>query len=436
MRSMRRAAALAITSMLAIPLAAIQHAAALPAEPTPGPVTTLSTSGRDPVTVVDRYGTATAVWSTRYWNGTIMAARRRAGGTWSTPVAIGHRGTGPQIGVDDAGIVTVLFSTNRRGFTTGLSAVRREPGRPWGTPKHLTHDRPAERYGPNGDEGIFGAHRAELAVSPGGDVIAVWQWGSVHRHHPFRIEAARRPADGLWSDIRGLTPRDWSSDPKLGIDESGRATVVYEQDRSLVSRRLMPGEGWTGDVRLRGTAAVVGADLVVTPSGHAFLLLEVYGEQDGAVSVMRRPLTGPWTGTRQLSPDGVVFLEGAIAVHGNDSATIAMRRTTGRVDAITWNGGAWSSAFEVTGAAQNGPAQLAGNSSGDLVVWWENESLGIRSRARDAAGTWTPRFGLWRDAHYYSTAQAALYPDGDVLGVVHRVAAHADFIRVRRADVQ
>lgn len=429
----RRALAWVIAPALVAQLATAPTAAAR-REPTAGPVTTLSSQGYAPVTVVDGEGTATVVWAAHYWRGPIRAARRPAGEGWSAPVTIG-RGTNPVIGIDAAGVVTVLFSTNRRGFTTGLSAVRREPGRPWGRPKHLTNDRPAERYGPNGDEGIFGAHRADLAVSPGGDVVAVWQWGSDHRHRPYRIEAARRPDGGRWSEPRALTRRDWSSDPEIGVDQTGRATLVYHQDGSLVSRRLIPGDGWSGRVRLRGDAAVVDSDLVVTPDGDTTLMLHVYGRQDGALAVMQRPPTGPWTGTRQLSPDGVVNIAGAVAAHGNGSVTVAWIRTTGRVDAVTWTDGTWLPPFQVTGAAQNRAPQLAGSSTGDLVVWWQNESLGIRARVRDAAGSWTSRFGMWPDARYYGSSAAAVYPDGDVLSVVHRAHRRDDDIRVRRVRV-
>lgn len=428
----RRALAWVIVPMLLPQLVTAPSATARPGDPVPGPVTTLSNRGYGPVAVVDSEGTATAVWATHYWRGAIKASRRPEGGSWSTPVTIGRVGTSPLIGIDAAGVVTVLFSTNPRGRTTGLSAVRREPGRPWGTPKHLTNDRRAERYFADGDEGTFGAHRAELAVSPGGDVIAVWQWGSDHRHHPYRIEVARRPAGGLWSEPRGITRRNWSSDPMLGIDRAGRATLVYHHDRSLVSRRLVPGDGWSGPLRLRGDTALIGSDLVVTPDGDTTLMLNVLNDDVASISVMQRPLAGPWTGTLRVSPEGVCCFSSAVAADDTDTVSVAWTRPNGRVDVVRWAAGTWSPMEQVTDPSRNDPPQLATNASGDLVVWWTNNHLGVRARVRDSAGTWSPRFGLWPNRDFsYSSTPAALYPEGDVLGLVE----HRARIRVRRVDV-
>lgn len=427
---MRRRLSMAALAIVPALIAQGAAARALPeAEPTAGPIVTLSTDGASPETVVDGHGTATVVWETDWWRGPIMAARRPAGGTWSRPVVIG-RGHNPLIGIDAAGNVTVVIHTNRPGFTGGLTAVRRPQGQPWGTPVRLTVDRSAPTYTRTDEEGTYGAHRTDLAVSPNGDVVVAWQWGSADRNRPFRIEVARRPHGATWTGPLGLTPRNWSDEPEIGVDRTGRATLVYRDGgTTLVSRRLVPGSGWAGPVRLRGTASVLQHDLVVSPQGRTTLLLDDYRDNRVVVAVRERPPTGPWGAQRRLTPEGVGVAESAIAVDTLGRVNVVWTRGTGRIDLVRWRG-SWSAPVMVAGPALNGALGLAANGAGDVAVWWHNESLGIRARLRDGSGSWTPRFTAWDPpaTGYYGVSTAAVHPDGDALSVVTR----GDFVRARR----
>lgn len=401
------------------------------AVPVPGPVVTLSTDGLGPTTVVDGRGNATAVWSTDWWQGPVLAARRPAGGSWSTPVTIG-RGTDPLVGVDSAGTVTVVFATNRPGLTTGLAAVRHSPGRPWTRPVRLSRERPAHAYDGD-DEGTFGAHRTDLAVSPAGDVVVAWQWGSYDRDKPFRIEVARRPHGRPWSPLVPLTTRDWSSDPEIGIDRGGRASLVYQHRGSLVSRWFAPGVGWAAAVRLVPSEAVLDYDVAVAPAGNTTVMLHDYRNHRARVTVLRRPPAGPWSKPHRVSPRGVYCFWAGIVVDGPSSVTVVWKRRSGRVDQIRWSGGRWSSPAVVASDIDYYEPALAANRSGDVVVWWETPGRSIRARVRDGTGAWTPRFTLWPGpaTGYYDGVQAALYPNGDLLSAVQR--GHA--VRVRRVSV-
>lgn len=430
---MRAVLALVATPLLAGPPGVAARAPApTGAELPPGPVTVLTHDCHGGmIAVVDREGTATAVWATDSRRGPIMAARRAAGEPWGGPVRIGV-GTGPMAVVDAAGTVTVVFETNRRNVTSGLSAVRRAPGHPWSQPVHLTMDRPAARYDADGGEGPYGAHRTDLTVNAAGDVIAVWQWGSFDRNKPFRVEAARRPAGGRWVSPTPLTRRNWSDNPVVGVDAAGRATVVYEHARDLMSRRFAPGSGWASAVRIRSADPVVGKDLVMTPDGTTVLAMDDYlGSDHARAAVVERPPTGPWGETLVLSPAASHVSQVTVAVDGNGTPVVGWELYTGRMSVVRRPAGHWSAPISITGPARNEGQQLAVNAAGDLAVTWTNEALGTRARLRDRTGHWTSAFTTWPTHGYYETDLTAIYPDGDLLGLV----VDDTVLRARRVPV-
>lgn len=356
------------------------------AAPTPGPVVTLAATTYGQEVVVDRHGVATAVWA-KTWRGPVMASRRSAGGTWSKAVVIG-RGSLPQAGVDAAGTVTVVFQTNRKGWTRGLSAVRRPAGGRWSTPVRLSKDK-VDKHSED-----LGVDQVDLAVAPTGHVVVAWQWGSEEDSVPYRIEVDRRPAAGAWTGLVRLTTKDGSHRPRVGVDDAGRATLIYGHASALAARRFVPGSGWTGPRTLPGTRQVTDHDVVVAPGGDSTLVLGRYRSGQSQVVATSRPWDGPWEALQRLSPDAEWTDPIGVTVDDAGAVTAGWESPTG-IAVVRRVAGAWGAPFTVTGPGIDLEKGLAAEPGGAVLVWWSNDRLGVRGRLRSGTGDWTDRFTMW-----------------------------------------
>lgn len=405
----------------------------VPSEPRPDPgvvhtLTRHSAGDGRTSTVVDGRGRTTVVWAEHWWRGPIRAVRRPAGGEWGRAVTIARGGTAPIAAVDARGNVTVVFQTNRRDRTTGVSAVRRLVKGGWQHPVHLSKDADASGYGPNGDEGTFGAHRVDLAVNLRGDAVVVWQWGSEDRNRPFRIQSVYRPAGHAWRGLARLTGPDWSQEPLVAIGPGGGATAVY----GGVSRRRVVGEGWRGPVRTGATSS--GADLVVDGRGTATLTFSDYRGDVNRVMATRRPLGAvAWRTPRRISPQRVDIGGFSQVQHPSGAISVAMQRYSGRIDvARRPQGGPWRDPVLVSRAGRSAnPPVVATDATDFLFVLWQNQKLGLRGRLRYPAGGWTPIFQVSPSAGYFAGYEAAAYPDGDTLAVWERGSSSGS-IKARR----
>ena len=205
-----------------------------------------------PAVAIDRFGTTTVVWGTHFLQGPIRAMRRPSGGRWSRPVTLGE-GTGPQIGVDSHGAVTVVWQSNRDDFTTGVLAARRPPAGPWQPPVRLSVDVAAPGY-PASDETTYGA---DPWTCRSARVVRPWWPGygaSNDREVPYRIEAVYRPAAGPWGHpVRLGGPGSSSVVPAVAAGRGGAAQVVYPaapDEVSLVVRRRLGTGTWTPEVTI------------------------------------------------------------------------------------------------------------------------------------------------------------------------------------------
>lgn len=416
----RRGLVAAIGVVLAVAPASYP-AAGEASEPRPegGVVFTLTThSHPGSASVVDSHGNTTVVWPKHWWRGPIRAVRRPAGGEWGRPVTIARGGTAPIAAADARGNITVVFQTNRRDTTTGVSAVRRLVSGGWQHPVHLSKDADAPGYLGSG-EGTYGAHRVDLAVNPSGDAVVVWQWGSFDRSRPFRIQSVYRPVGGSWIALARLTRPDWSEEPSVAIDPGGEATAVYSApdrgDRGrTISRRRVAGEGWRPPVRVLPVGIPGYArDLVVDRWGTATLTFAT-----SRVMAIRRPAdTVSWLKPQRIM--GIDIAGFSQVQHPSGAISVALQRWSGRIDVVRRPpGGPWLSRVQVSPAARGaGPPVVATNATEVLFVLWRNESLGMRGRIRYPADGWTPTFQVSPGTGNVTAYHAAAYPNGDTLAV-------------------
>lgn len=425
MSKLHRRLVLAVAVTCTVPLATLPTVAAEEAVPayTAGPVVRLSEDGLYPSVAVDDAGATTVVWATRWRHGPIYASRRPPGGKWRDPIKIAV-GTEPRVATDGDGNVTVLVETNRKGSTTGLAVVERPAGGSWRDPVRLSVDKPARYYTGDG-EGAYGAHRSDFQVNEAGDAVVVWQWGSADRSVPFRIEAVRRPAGGHWGDPVPLTPRNWSEDPKVALDASGDATIVYGRGwnagtSSMTARRFVVGHGWQVPERLARRNAASEWDVVSDRGGNTTVVFSRYRRGISTIHAVRHPVGRSWVDRKRISPRGVNIWSASPVVDAAGNVWVAWARRSGRIDATLRPAHApWRAPTQVAPPERGGTSTAVEvNADGDLVVLWDEENAdgdpqGLTARVRQHTGGWTPMFGV--TAVPYPWYDAAVYREGDVI---------------------
>lgn len=377
------------------------------------PVHTLAGNPRGEAVAVDARSTITVVWATRS-SGSVVAARRPAGGGWGEPVVIG-RGHDPKVAVDRRGNVTVVWLTQRPGFTDGVAAARRPVGGDWTTPVQLTRDVEVPGYVPDG-ESPYGAAVVDLAVSPSGAAVVAWSWGSDDRGKQWRIESVQRPPGGPWGAPVAATPASGAKDPQVGIAADGAVTLVYGRQRFghprvLKSRQRRAG-AWS-DASVVATESY-GESLTVDRAGNAIV---VFTPDFNRVDATYRPAGRRWRAARTLSPDGATINDFSLAGNGRGRAVVLLGRGSGRVDLVQRPpGGPWSAPERV---ARPGTTVydvvVALNGAGDTFAGWGGTAL--YGTYRQSGGTWRPRFTISPDAgvDVLEATFAAVAPNGDAV---------------------
>jgi hypothetical protein len=397
-----------------------------------GPVKTLASNPRGQSIAVDTHSTTTVVWATSSFPSQIVALRRTIGAGWGDPEVIG-RGYAPQVEVDARGDVTVVWITQRPGYTDGVASARRPSGGQWSDPARLSRDVAVPGYPDNG-ESPYGAAEVDLAVSPSGTAVVAWEWGSDDRDKPWRIQSVVRPSGGLWGQVVDVTPPSGAKDPQLGIGATNSVTLVYGHQRfghpRVLKTRQRLARGWTD-------ASVIAPEsstetLMVDAVGNA---LVVFTPASSQVRAIRRDTDGRWRTARTLSPEGVSIGDFAAAMNRQGDAMVVLGRDNGQVDVIQRpRRGQWSAPVRAARPGTTVYDVLAAlNRSGDLFVGWGGHAL--YGKYQPAAGSWSERFTLSPDAgaEVLEETFAEVAPNGDVI-VMWKQEARPLKVRVMAAS--
>lgn len=368
--------------------------------------------------VVDAHNDTTIVWEAV--KGAVMAVRRSADGSWSEPEVIGQSGAAfgsPKVAADAEGNLTVVWTTQRQGFTDGVKAATCPAGGAWTHPVRISEDRRVPNY-PGDAKGPWGADDVALAVSRKGAVAVAWAWGSEDRNKPWRIQSVyRRPGRG-WGDVVDVTQARGNRDPQLGVAAEGTVVLLYARQpfghpQALLSRRRHVGAGWT-------TATTVaregyGQTLAVDRAGDAVV---AFTPNFGRVMAAYRRAGGRWGTPQRLSPDGVRTNDDfSLAMNGPGKAVVAMGRKHGRVDFVQRPPhGSWSSPVSVVDASDSSEVvTVALNRSGDTFLGWG--LYAVRGVYRSAGGNWSREFNISPETavDVLDRIHAEVAPNGDVV---------------------
>jgi hypothetical protein len=102
-----------------------------------------------------------------------------------------------------------------------------------------------------------GAFLPDLAVNEAGTAVVVWQAAALlDNSNPYQVESATRLAGGSWSAVSAVSlvvPQTWT--PRVTLDGSGNATVVWEQGATVNNYRIYAatrpaGGAWSSQTRI------------------------------------------------------------------------------------------------------------------------------------------------------------------------------------------
>ena len=245
--------------------------------------TTVSVTGRNaygPQVVVDSSGSTTVVWRRQneldFDRLVIQASTRPAGGTWSVPTnvsAAGGSANTPRIDLDPAGNITAVWDW-WNGSNYIVQAAFRPAGGTWSASSDLTA--PGQS-----------ARDAAVAVDAAGNATAVW-YRSNGSHNV--IQAATRPVGGAWSAPTSLSaPGQDARDPRIVVDPHGNATSIWRRNdgtHSIVQAARRPAGGvWSAATDLSAPGQDSFApELAVDDAGNA---IAVWARDDGAQSIIQ-----------------------------------------------------------------------------------------------------------------------------------------------------
>jgi mannose-6-phosphate isomerase len=305
--------------------------------------------------------------------------------------------------------VTAIWQTTRSGVTAGVSTSRRPAGEGWSAPIHLSQDQPVTH--PFSE--TFGAQHLNLAVGPGGAVLATWAWGTDYDGPQLRVQAAYRPRAGHWSKVATLTPANNSSFPLAGLDARGDAVLVYTtQPRGhspiLRSRRYAVGSGWTQATTVAPVAWETA--MAVNPGGGCVVL---FTTDRGRLWTRYRPAQGGWRPSHALSPTGMEVDDVFLAMNGRGAAS-AVYSDGSQIDVIRRPPlGPWTASERVGGGAY---PVVALNRSGDTFAAWGLYEF--HGRYRPHGGAWAAVSMIENDVgDVVSDRAAVVAPNGDVVVV-------------------
>ncbi len=386
------------------------------------PATNLSGPGQDgeiPLVAVDPRGDATAVWE--HNNGTntvIQAATRPAGGTWGAPVTLsagGENSFAPDVAVDAQGDATAVWerSTGIGGDTVQQAAFRPAAG-VWQAPVDVS------AAGKTAD-------RVAVAVDPQGDATALWD---IFTGANYIMQAASRPAGGAWGLAVDLTGSGGDAVwPQASYDAHGDVTAVWYRSQGanlIVQAASRPAGGvWQSaiDLSLPGTATE--PQVAVDPRGDA---TAVWLRSNGANPIVQAavlPAGGVWQSAVDLSTAGQSADAPQVAVDAQGNATAVWDRSNGANTIVQAAqrpaGGSWQAPVDLSvGGADALLAQVAVDPQGDAVaVWYRRNGTDwiVQAAQRPAGGSWQAPVDLADSGSLAPLPQVAVDGHGNATAV-------------------
>lgn len=376
-----------------------------PASASWGAVTTVSGDGASvPVVAIDAQGRAIAAWRQLEPNSVatshVWISRSTGGDAWSTPQRLdgdNDNASDLWLAVDPStgqGVLAWLQLNGAQGIHLWARTV--DANGQWS---------PALRIDTAG--GMVG--QARVGIDAQGHAFAVW--AQIAPATRWSVFASRFDAASGWSAPAALESNEaiGSQDlgPELAVTPAGEALVVWQ--RTDLTRSGLWGSRYAAGAWGSAAEVVADAGALQTLGGYAVALddqgngLLAWGQLDvangGARSTLmaRRLAAGTWQDGAAVAPavaDGSFVPTPTASVNAAGGAVVGWSQSDGRwLAAVAPAGAGFGSATTVHGATTKSPVSMPGqgiDGGGEVLVGWHDPDQNeVRVQRRDAAGTWT-----------------------------------------------
>ena len=295
---------------------------------TPAPLSAAGQNAASPDVAIGPTGNAVVVWS-RYdgsrWHA--QAASRAGGGAFDAAVPLSATGVGtgtifasaPRVAIDAQGAATAVFEA---GQTVGqpIQWSSKALNGAFGAPANLS---------PAGEAAFL----PQIAVSPAGAAVAVWQLST-----DYSIQAATRPAGGGFGAAKTISATGNSYTPQVAISGAGEAVITYENNATADSTIHLvthpDGGAFTTPVPLSDSGQDAGeSHIAVNAAGAAAITWSRFDGTKSVVQSVTRPAGGTFGAVQNISnvsgPNSGAADKSDVALDAAGNATAVWRASNG-----------------------------------------------------------------------------------------------------------
>jgi hypothetical protein len=343
---------------------------------------------------VDAAGDAFAVWTR---SGTVQAAQRPAGGTWSAVQDISGSCIAAQaveLAVSSAGKAVAVWECPKGGNTI-VQATTRRPGGSWSAPHELS--------APGHD-----AHVPQVALDRAGHALAVWTRSN---GTDVIVQAALQRASGAWAAPETVSQPGFDVDrPDVALDARGNGVAVWQSfdgsDSVIQAATRTAAGSWGAFQRLSSPGNAERPHVGIDAAGEAVAVWS-FRSANVRVEAAVRSAGGGWDSAQTLSSPGADALQPWLAVNPRGNAIAAWRSFAGRTSVIQTTsrrrGGAWSAVQDISPRSPDlGAPKIALDAAGNAVAVWR----GLRSARERIQTARQPARGAWSAPKLISSGAA------------------------------
>jgi hypothetical protein len=336
-------------------------------------------------------GDAAAGWWDDAEGGRIVITRKRAGGTWATPVKVG---LGPDsvhvyVGVDGSGNVTAAWSTGNGGpMNPSVTSIATWPATS-ATPTVQILD---TSLLPTPEP----VYINDLAVDSAGQAVLAGLAGDFDMVLGYRASPT-----GAWAynQKMGVSGSLALQDPHVAINDTGNAVVSYHTTATIWASRRNAFADWGSVETVAAAGNAESRSVAIDAAGNTYVAFAVgTGPSDVSAGAAFRPVGGDWSLQYPLSPQGSTFVarEVTVAINKTGAAFLTWSQTGPAPADSSINGrpgsnGVWGAIERVSEMGPDFPATVVGGDGTVLTVWEHNpgaDPLTGFARMRSPAGVW------------------------------------------------
>jgi PKD domain len=332
---------------------------------------------------------------------------------WLAPADVSTSGLAddPIVAADSQGDMTAVW-LDSDGVHASVMASVRQAGAAWPTPVELSSiDQTADDL--------------SLAVDPQGDATAVWVREDATGE---TVQAAARPAGGVWESPVDVTTAQDAEDPEVAVDSHGDVIAVWDIDNgtNIVQAAVRPaGGGWQAPVDLSSrTADGDHPQVAFDANGNATAVWQLREGTSEVVQAATRPTGGAWQAPVDLTVPGQ-YAGPNLAINPAGDAIAAWNRYDGTNFIIQAavrpaDSGVWQSPADLSAAGSSSfQSQVAIDPQGDAIaVWLNNGTYAIvQAAVRPAGQTWQTPTDLSADNESADDPHVAFDAHGNATAV-------------------